>query len=377
MARHQHLLSSLVFVLLICLISLAPTRRNVRTDKLLRQALLFPGECAGLKLLQSSSDSSFTACFGLNVSMFNKLLMRFEKQMKMWKYDRESGLPVRRIQQRQAIGLKHDVRTALAMCCIWLRSRCEQRFLSLVFGIVPSVVCELLHVGLHCLLEALRLTPKAVVKFPYSRKRQLFTEIISMRYPRLKGAIGFLDGLKLPVHPPTEEYWRNAMYNGWTCDYYVSNLILFGPDGCIFHYVSNTPGSWNDARLARDGGVYAILDNRLDEKQFVVADSIFPAHGTRIKRPPKMDEKPPTSAEGLLFNRDLISARQSAEWGMGGLERTFPRLTARFIWETKGLRGKILLICYHLFNFRARELGLNQIRTVWCHSVQEFLEALR
>ena len=197
-----------------------------------------------------------------------------------------------------------------------------------------------------------------------------------MRYPRLRGAIGFLDGLKLPVHPPSDEYRRNAMYNGWTCDYYVSNLLLFGPDGCIFHYVSNAPGSWNDARLARDGGLYGILDSRLDEDQFIVADSIFPAHGTRIKRPPKMDEPGPESPESLLFFRDLVSARQSAEWGMGGLERTFPRLTARFHWENKGIRGKVLLICYHLINFRAREMGLNQIRTVWCGSVENFLECL-
>ena len=221
-----------------------------------------------------------------------------------------------------------------------------------------------------------RRTPKAAITFPNSRTRSLFSDIIAIRYPRLKGAIGFLDGLKLPLHPPLDEYSRNAMYNGWTCDFYVSNLLTFGPDGCIFHYISNSPGSWNDARLARDGGLYDILETRLDENQFLVADSIFPAEGTKIKRPPKIDEPSPQTAEEMLFYRDLISARQSAEWGMGGLERTFPRVTARFQWEVKGLRGKVLQICFHLFNFRAREMSFNQIRTVWCGSVENVLECL-
>ena len=374
MARKQLLITTAVFLLVILLLCSA-SRRHRRSDKLLRRALLYPRQAAGLRLLNSGNDQSFTVCFGLSVSMFNKLLTKFQTRLEVSTYDRALGTPVRRIRRRRSSSMV-DPRSALALCLLWLRSHCEQRFLSLIFGLVPSVVSETLNLSLRCLLEALCATPSAKIRFPNRSRRKLFADIIAMRYPRLRGAIGFLDGLKLPVHPPSDEYWRNAMYNGWTCDYYVSNLLLFGPDGCIFHYVSNAPGSWNDARLARDGGLYDILDSRLDDDQFIVADSIFPAHGTKVKRPPKVDEPGPDCAESLLFFRDLISARQSAEWGMGGLERTFPRLTARFHWERKGIRGTVLLICYHLVNFRAREMGLNQIRTVWWGSVENFLENL-
>ena len=63
--------------------------------------------------------------------------------------------------------------------------------------------------------------------------------------------------------------------------------------------------------------------------------------------------------------RDLVSIRQSAEWGIRSLEGTFTRLKKTFTWQDDGARGTVLENCVRLVNLRARLVGINQIRTSW------------
>ena len=53
------------------------------------------------------------------------------------------------------------------------------------------------------------------------------------RHPRLVGAVGTLDGLKLPVEVSSESHIENAMYNGWLHSHFVSNVIAFAPTGLV------------------------------------------------------------------------------------------------------------------------------------------------
>ena len=62
------------------------------------------------------------------------------------------------------------------------------------------------------------------------------------KYPSMLGMFGFLDGLKLKIHPPSDPEMENAYYNGWTSDHYISNVFLFTPDGCVSYAVMNCPG---------------------------------------------------------------------------------------------------------------------------------------
>jgi hypothetical protein len=61
---------------------------------------------------------------------------------------------------------------------------------------------------------------------------------------------GFFDGLKIPIQNPWLSGEQAAYYNGWVKDTYISNLVVFVPDGTVVHYELNMPGSWHDARLA-------------------------------------------------------------------------------------------------------------------------------
>ena len=47
----------------------------------------------------------------------------------------------------------------------------------------------------------------------------------------LVGAIGTLDGLKLPVEVSSNPYIENVTYNGWLHSHFISNVFAFSPTG--------------------------------------------------------------------------------------------------------------------------------------------------
>ena len=57
--------------------------------------------------------------------------------------------------------------------------------------------------------------------------------------------------------------------------------------------------------------------------------------------------------------------RQASEWGMRALQGSFPCLKDRFVVEERGMREISLELVFRLFNFRTREVGLNQIQSVY------------
>jgi len=67
----------------------------------------------------------------------------------------------------------------------------------------------------------------------------------------------------------------------------------------------------------------------------------------------------------LSLNEDATSLRQSAEWGMRGFQGSFPRLTEDIVYEKDGERYLFLSTAVLLYNFRARYVGYNQIRSVF------------
>ena len=55
---------------------------------------------------------------------------------------------------------------------------------------------------------------------------------------------------------------------------------------------------------------------------------------------------------------------QSAEWGMHGVQSSFPRLKDTLQFKEYGERKVIVSSLLLLFNLRARLVGMNQIRSV-------------
>jgi hypothetical protein len=135
--------------------------------------------------------------------------------------------------------------------------------------------------------------------------------------------------------------------------------------------LTNAPGSWHDSRVARK--IYEKLEFETPDGYYLVTDTAFP-RGTnriqgRIKAPIKSGTTLPRDRrerdEFMQFNNQLLSYRQTAEWGNRGLQGSFGRLRMPLPIDEIDARGDLLEICFRLYNLRARKVGLNQIREVY------------
>lgn len=149
--------------------------------------------------------------------------------------------------------------------------------------------------------------------------------------------------------------------------YYLSYMS----SGVIIACKLNAPGSWHDSRIAR--GIYEKLRTETPEGYYLVTDTAFP-RGTdqiwgRIRAPIKdgtrLPADPAERHQLLAFDRQLLSYRQTAEWGNRALQGTFGRLRVPLQVNYAELRGDLLEICMRLFNLRTREVGHNQIQSVY------------
>lgn len=133
----------------------------------------------------------------------------------------------------------------------------------------------------------------------------------------------------------------------------------------------NAPGSWHDSHTSRP--IYKQLRSKTPDGYYLIADSAFPrgtaAISGKIQAPLKSGAVLPNNAqeqaELLAFNRQLLSYRQTAEWGMRMLQGSFGRLRVPLDVNDQGRRQRLLEVCMRLSNVRAICVGINQIRSVY------------
>jgi hypothetical protein len=73
----------------------------------------------------------------------------------------------------------------------------------------------------------------------------------------------------------------------------------------------------------------------------------------------------------LAYNRQLVSYRQTAKWGMRTIRGAFGRLRVSLPIHNRDLRQRLLENTSRLTNIRARCVGISQIRTVYLGVWQE------
>jgi DDE superfamily endonuclease len=119
--------------------------------------------------------------------------------------------------------------------------------------------------------------------------------------------------------------------------------------------------------------IYEKLRTRTPDGYYLVTDTAFP-RGTdqiqgRIKAPIKNGSRLPADPverkRMLAFDRQLLSYRQTAEWGNRTLQGCFGRLRIPLEVNYNDRRGDLLETCVRLYNLRTRRVGLNQIRSVY------------
>ncbi|KAE8206298.1 hypothetical protein CF327_g7582 [Tilletia walkeri] len=191
---------------------------------------------------------------------------------------------------------------------------------------------------------------------------------VNVREPLLHNVFGFVDGLNLCTYQPGDVDEQNAFYNGWLGDTYCSQVIVFLPDEEIAWVSYNNPGSWHDSKIA--SGLYEFLkSSKQTPKKFaLLADSAFPrgkdVQGHILSKPKEKKVMTETDVSKLRLWEAITRQRQAAEWGMRALQGAFGRLDLRLPVD-KRKRSTILSVIFSLHNFRARRVGLNQLKEVY------------
>lgn len=317
-------------------------------------------------ILKGRNNQSYIHVFGLDVAAFDQLYTIFKGKCKLKLFSANTD-PKKR-GRKKAI----SKRGLMAVLLYYYTSGASAKSRSISAGVSRWVLGRYFKEGKLILLEALTELPEAGVYWPSVEKMKKMAAVAAKWIPGLHFCWGAVDGLNIKIHQPANPGEQNAYYNGWLCGTFGSGVFVFGFDGCICWWRHNLPGSWHDAKIARP--LYKKLA-QMPNPFRVCGDSAFPkgpkgAQGkiiTSLKKRYKMPNNAEDHSELRQMHRRATSMRQISEWGMGQLQRTFKCLGA----DPVGLpscpkdRQVILATVVHLFNFRTRAVGFNQIRTVY------------
>ena len=353
--------------------------RTRRARKVPRMATLQPCESPWALLYASDNVQGFITVTGLDPTCFRALLANFkalfDSHTPYAKYDGN----IRRVspdRERRGRPRKITAHACLGLTLYWTRTTCYYWTIAGFFGLTASP-CELwLRFGKRMLLQVLRNREDAKIRMPNEETLGQYLGSINLAYNKLTNVAYVGDGLKILIEKSGDNVKQNAFYNGWKCDHFVTNLFIFAPDGTIIAAILNCPGSLHDSDLAKMGvpSIYQKLEDHYNKYGArCVMDSAFAAknHPCIIKSIPRdrIGYVTQSEEEARIFEQAL-SARQAAEWGMRALQGSMPRLKARWHYEEKDERLVGLTMITHLHNFKANNMDLNQIRSVYWNPYQ-------
>ncbi len=212
--------------------------------------------------------------------------------------------------------------------------------------------------------------------FPDAGKMEQFAAMINACEPLLDDVIVFMDGVSLPTECTSEENEHNAMYDGYTCNTTVNNVLAYGHDGKVFLSALNFPGSWNDGRLSTH--FIEFIKQKIGRYKICV-DQGFPrqgeAYGILVGPISRM------AARGLHRDeRDYLlkisnihtSLRQAGKWGMCRLQGSFPRLMRRLP-PGNSKRRLVLEAIVFVHNLQTDMLGRIKSKPFLIQSMNKFM----
>jgi DDE superfamily endonuclease len=347
--------------------------RRLRQGKIRRLALHHPNKSAFAKLFNSGQDDALITMCGFDHASFASLHAKFKLEFDKYTPYSCDGR-IRKLPMRHHGGKRHGRPRllssvhSLGLALAWTRTQGSYAVLQVIFGLTPGQLSLWLRFSRRLIVKVLRHDSLAKVIVPTDLEIRNFETAIEAKYPALSNCWGAMDGLKLRLERAGDQRIQNMFYNGWTHDHYVSNLFLFSPDGKIRACYINAPGTLHDSTMANMSMVYRLVDDvygRLGSK--IVVDSAFASDGrpSLYKSHQNNFDGRGNQRQNSLVHRQATSVRQLSEWGMRGLQGSFPRLKDRLKYEERGERRIILEMVVLLYNFRASTVGMNQIQSTF------------
>ena len=342
----------------------------IRDHRIPRHSLLSVRRSPWRKILDTRSAQSLIAVTGLDIDALHYLFEKFAPL-----FDNNSPFLSGTIEPiRPNFGRPRKIRheDCVGLVLMWTRTRGSLMTLQMIFGMTMTNLAMYLKFGKRLLVEILRNDKHARIRIPTAAKIEEYRKAVGERHPCLDDVWVTMDGLKLDLEQAPLEDTQNRFYNGWTHGHYVSSVFCFAPNGTIPIAFFNIPGCVHDSQIADWGRVYEKLARVYDVTGAkCTVDSAFAAanHPYLVKSSQDyMVSNEPTLVgrrRDILRKRAATSMRQSAEWGMRGLQGSFPRLRDRIKYEDRGERRINIKMMTLLFNLRSNLVGINQIKSVY------------
>ena len=307
---------------------------RLHSGKIRCAALLHPSHSPFTKLFDSGQDDALVTLCGFDHISFAALHDKFRIYYNQYSpYALTTRGNMRKLKMKSGRKQLMSSIHCLGLALSWTRTRGSYCVLQLIFGLTASSLSLWLRFSRRVLVKVLHDDVEGQVVFPCDDEIAAFQAAISAKYPRLKDCWGAMDGLKLLLERCGDDIIQNNFYNGWTHDHYVSNLFLFSPNGKIRACYINAPGCLHDSTLANAGALYEKVDKlyeRMGAK--IVVDSAFQMDDRQScykSYQNNLDKKTGKQHQNSQLNKQATSVRQLSEWGMRGLQGSFPRLKDR------------------------------------------------
>ena len=255
-----------------------------------------------------------------------------------------------------------DAEGCLGLVLCWLCTHGAEWSLAVAFGLTGTRVSVYLRFGMRILVMILKADPKSEVRMADVAEIALFKEAITAKHSLLVDCYCMVDGLKLYLQQAGDSVIQSRFYNGWKHNHFVTNLFAFAPNGSIIACTLNAPGTWLDSTLAHWGSMYSKLQKCWEDHcGKVLMDSAFASNMYDFIIQSSQNIPVTEGHQAMLLGQQATSCRQAVEWGMRGLQGSFPRLKDCIIYEENGERAVILKFITLLYNYRVQTVGINQI----------------
>jgi hypothetical protein len=157
---------------------------------------------------------------------------------------------------------------------------------------------------------------------------EYYAQLIHQREPAVDDVIGFMYGVSLTSECTSEPVVQNSMYSEYHSDTMVNNLFAYGPDGRVIFCAINFPGSWHDGSITAN--VLPYLRKKISTYK-MCADQGFPRSSDAlnvlvgpISHAQAYQLAPNLRPYLICLSNVYVSLCQASEWGMIGLQGTFP-----------------------------------------------------
>jgi hypothetical protein len=354
--------------------ALSAHARYVRQKRIPRISLLPVSKSPWRHVLGSNDDQAMITLTGFTHDAFNYLLAMFAPIYDAYTpFADVDGFIIKKI---EGMGRPRQIRAedCLGLFLAWSRTRGSMMVLQLIFGMTMTPLSKYLQFARRIVVKILKKDNLARIALPTNDKLEEYRQVIASRHPALQDVWGTMDGLKILIEEAPDGLVQSRFYNGWKSDHFITSVLCFAPDGTIPACFYNVPGCTHDSTVADWGRIYTKLETIYEETglKFVIDSAFSSANIPYLIRSSQdyltADDNLHDYAEQLMdleIKRAATSMRQSAEWGMRGVQSSFPRLKDTLPYEEYGERRIILTSLFLLFNLRARLVGINQITSVY------------